>query len=368
MRARLSPGQSPISLAGDLARRLARDAEAVCRHYLSNGRRCGHYWSAGDVMNTPGRSLYVRLTGPDSGPGAAGKWTDAAVGETGDLLDLIARNRGLASLHDAMDEARRFLALPRPAAPAGRLSTTPAPTGASEAARRLFRAGRSIPGTPAEAYLRRRGISGRIDWPALRYHPAVYYRETEDSPLEAWPALLAAVTNAHGHITGIQRSWLDRGRPEKAPIADPRRALGHLLGNGVRFGYAGDTVAAGEGIETMLALNSVLPSLPMIAALSANHLTALDLSPAPGSGPGQVLRRLYIARDNDAAGLQAARRLRDRADMAEIDVRDVAPVHGDFNADLCRLGPAVLLAHLVPQLAPDDLARFARAEDLRRLA
>ena len=42
-----------ISQAGDLARRLARDAEAVCRHYLSNGRRCGHYWVAGDVMNTP---------------------------------------------------------------------------------------------------------------------------------------------------------------------------------------------------------------------------------------------------------------------------------------------------------------------------
>jgi hypothetical protein len=50
---------SMISQAGDLARRLARDAEAVCRHYLSNGRRCGHYWVAGDVMNTPGRSLYV---------------------------------------------------------------------------------------------------------------------------------------------------------------------------------------------------------------------------------------------------------------------------------------------------------------------
>ena len=62
--------------AADLARRLARDAEAVCRHFLSNGHRQGHYWIAGDVMNTPGRSLYVRLTGPDSGPGAAGKWTE----------------------------------------------------------------------------------------------------------------------------------------------------------------------------------------------------------------------------------------------------------------------------------------------------
>jgi hypothetical protein len=57
-----------ISAAADLARRLARDAEAVCRHYLSKGRRSGRYWIAGDAMNTPGRSLYVRLQGPDTVP------------------------------------------------------------------------------------------------------------------------------------------------------------------------------------------------------------------------------------------------------------------------------------------------------------
>jgi hypothetical protein len=65
-----------IGQAGDLARRLARDAEAVCRHYLSNGHRSGRYWIAGDAHNTPGRSLYVRLRGPERGPGAAGKWTE----------------------------------------------------------------------------------------------------------------------------------------------------------------------------------------------------------------------------------------------------------------------------------------------------
>ena len=62
--------------AADLAHRLARDAEAVCRHYLSNGRREGRYWLVGDVHNTPGRSLFVRLRGPESGKGAAGKWSE----------------------------------------------------------------------------------------------------------------------------------------------------------------------------------------------------------------------------------------------------------------------------------------------------
>ena len=62
----------------------------------------------------------------------------------------------------------------------------------------------------------------------------------------------------------------------KAPIDTPRRAMGDLLGNAVRFGVADDDVlVAGEGIETMLSLRCVLPTLPMAAALSANHLAAM---------------------------------------------------------------------------------------------
>ena len=64
------------SPAAELARRLAQEAEAVCRHYLSNGHRTGRYWCVGDVANTAGRSLYVRLSGPTAGSGAAGKWTE----------------------------------------------------------------------------------------------------------------------------------------------------------------------------------------------------------------------------------------------------------------------------------------------------
>ncbi len=58
--------------ASELARRLAANAEAVCRHYLSNGRREGRWWTVGDVHNTPGRSMMVRLKGTDRGPRANG--------------------------------------------------------------------------------------------------------------------------------------------------------------------------------------------------------------------------------------------------------------------------------------------------------
>ena len=141
--------------ASDLARRLARNAEAVCRHYLSNGGREGRYWLVGAVDNTPGRSLYVRLRGPESGRGAAGKWTDAATGIHGDLLDLIAANRGLDGVGAALDEARSFLSLPRPEPE----RFEPAPTGSPEAARRLFAMSKPIAGTLAEAYLWERGMT-----------------------------------------------------------------------------------------------------------------------------------------------------------------------------------------------------------------
>ena len=62
--------------ASELARRLARQAEAVCRHYLSAGHREGRYWLVGDVQGTPGRSMFVRLKGPGSGKGSASNWTD----------------------------------------------------------------------------------------------------------------------------------------------------------------------------------------------------------------------------------------------------------------------------------------------------
>ena len=58
----------------DLAQRLGQQAEAVCRHYLSSGRREGGYWLVGDVRNTSGRSMFVRLK--DSVKGPAGKWTE----------------------------------------------------------------------------------------------------------------------------------------------------------------------------------------------------------------------------------------------------------------------------------------------------
>ena len=168
--------------AAELARRLAREAEAVCRHYLSNGRREGRYWLVGDVNNTPGRSMFVRLSGPESGKGAAGEWTDAATGEHGDLLDVIGHACGFDDFHDVDGEARRFLSLPRPEPdarprPPRRISAV----GSPESARRLFAMSQPIAGTLAETYLRDRGITALHGTRSLRFHPRCYYRPDRDA-------------------------------------------------------------------------------------------------------------------------------------------------------------------------------------------
>ena len=334
----------------DLAHRLADRAEAVCRHYLSNGRRQGNYWQVGDVRNSDGRSMFVRLK--DSAKGPAGKWTDAATGEHGDLLDVIREALGLNNFADVVEEARAFLSLPRPELEptAQRRNAAAAPTGSTEAARRLFAMSQPIAGTLVETYLRNRGITALHETGSLRFHPRCYYRPDEHAPTETWPAMIASVTDLDGKLTGAHRTWLAPNGGGKAPIDTPRRAMGDLLGNAVRFGVASDVMAAGEGIETMLSLRGVLPTMPTAAALSAAHLAAI-LFP-------QTLRRLYIARDDDPAGDGAMAALIDRAQAVGIEAITLSPRLGDFNEDLRAFGADVLRAELRTQIAPQDVARF----------
>jgi hypothetical protein len=337
--------------AAELAHRLALEAEAVCRHYLSNGRRVGNYWQVGDVRNTSGRSMFVRLKGGAIGGRPAGKWTDAATGEHGDLLDVIRASCGLVDFQDVANEARRFLSLPRSepkSDPRSRLP--PVPTGSPESARRLFGMSQPIAGTVVETYLRGRSITNLHGIDSLRFHPRCYYRPEVDAPTEIWPAMIAAVTDLQGRITGAHRTWLDPSGHDKAPVDTPRRAMGYLLGHAVRFGPAGDVMAAGEGIETMLSLRCVMPTMATVAALSAAHLAAI-LFPT-------TLRRLYIVRDDDRAGDGAVAGLFDRAQSAGIEAMVLSPQCGDFNEDLRNFDINVLCAALRIQLAPEDVARF----------
>ena len=338
--------------AREIAQRLAHNAEAVCRYYLPNGRRQGCYWLIGDATGGVGRSLFLRLNEPFAGSGAAGQWMDAATGQHGDLLDLIQLRLNLPSLKDAMSEAEVFLGDPHLKRETPTCTATPR-CDRSASARALFRSAQPLRGTLAETYLLARGLSSFSDLEWLRYHPRCYYRESDDAPRETWPALIAAVTNADGLITGVHRTWLSRDGSSKAPLSTPRRALGSLSGHGVRFG-TGRSLMAGEGIETVLSARECAPFMPAIAALSAGHLAGLVIP--------NGLQRLYVLQDNDPAGIGACASLITRASELSIEAHRLVPHGIDWNEDLCRLSRTAMRDHFDAQLAEPDRIAIARED------
>ena len=200
-------------------------------------------------------------------------------------------------------------------------------------------AGESYDATEAARRLR-----ARCRFAALRYHPELRCRE--GSSVRPLPALVAAVTNDDGAVTGVQRTWLDPRQPAKADVASPRKALGRVYGRAVRFGQPADGAAllVGEGIETVLSVVIAVPELTAAAALSAGSLGAF--APPPGTA------RLVIARDNDAEGERAAMRLARRCARAGVAATVVVSEGGDFNEDLVAFGPLALGARLGPLFRP----------------
>ena len=212
--------------ADDIAEKLADRAEAFCRIYLPKGTKNGNYWMIGDASGVPGKSMYVRLRGPLSGKGAAGRWSDAATGDHGNLLDIIRHSQGLGEFRAVLAEACRFLALPDTEATS---PTTSRPgqryTGnGREVASRLFTSSRSLIGSLAEVHLRNRGIDIQPDFDALRFHPRCFHGTDDQGRAVFWPALMAAVTDLDSELTGVSRTYLRRDGLDKAPVDPQRRA------------------------------------------------------------------------------------------------------------------------------------------------
>ena len=327
--------------ATELSSALAQHAEAVCRHYLPNGKKQGRYWICGDPQGARGRSLHVRL----SPPGQPGKWTDEATGQHGDLLDIIRETTRASELRDAIVEGHRFLSLPMRPDITSRTRATHATKDTRQSARAIWRRCQPVQDTHADAYLRARAIP-YCDYPTLRFHPSLYRRD--GNRLLRFPALVAAVVDNGGTLTGIHRTWLDAKHPRKASLDEPRKALGQLRGNAVRFNRppSGGALVAGEGLETVLSIVTALPGIAAAATLSASHLAAFD--PPPDLG------LLIVAADTKEAERMAADRLARRCRETLCPARVVLPIQGDFNDDLRNLGPAAIAAAITPVLAAHD--------------
>lgn len=318
----------------EISAELGARAECFCRAYFPDGHRQGNYWQIGDTSGAVGRSLVIRLHAQDGRK--AGRWTDYATGEFGDLIDLLHAKLRSQSLRETLHEAQKFLGnAPLRISQASKMvpqNALAAKTKRIASARRLFAAGKPVMGTAAAAYLHRRALM-RFG-PALRFHPRVYVRgdDIDSNQTCHSPALLAKITVNQGNITGCARTYLDPRTGRIADLRTPKRILGQLYGNAVRFwseSNIGDLIV-GEGLENTLSVGTAVYEFNLASCLTATHLGLFI--------PPSSIKRIWIARDNDAAGERAAQTLASKLGSLGIEARHLVPKLGDFNEDLLAFG------------------------------
>ena len=342
----MSASSGPNNDIRDLSLDLAARAETFCRHFFPDGHKAGNYWKIGDTSGAKGQSLSIRLR--DHGGRKAGNWTDYASGEFGDLIDLLHENKGNARLGDTLNLCRSFLGeTPKDFSAKDVSEARPSPAVEAnkrvKSAQKLFNIGKPTYRTLASAYLLGRGI--KRFGPAMRFHPTVYVRPDEDGEAEQHPALLAKITNNRGILTGVARTFLDSESKGLAKFEDPKRVLGQLYGNAIRFGKGRpkEDLIAGEGLENVLSVGTALPEFDLASCLTANHLGVFD--------PPSQIKRLWIAQDNDEAGERAAKRLRNRVEPLGLFCGDLVPDRDDFNDDLREVGAKALAESLLRQMS-----------------
>lgn len=176
-----------------------------------------------------------------------------------------------------------------------------------------------VPGDPVTLYLKRRGFAGV--WPlpeCLRYHRALPYWH-DGERIGAFPAMVAPMMTNDGRMVALHRTYLTTDG-SKAPVPTVKKltgAAGSLAGACIPlFKPMQGKIGIAEGIETALA-GWRLASMPTVAAYSAGNLAAWQWPPG--------VHRLAIFADNDAAGADAADKLRQRARAAGIHATAIKP-------------------------------------------
>lgn len=191
-------------------------------------------------------------------------------------------------------------------------------------ARSVWQGSRPLPGTPAEAYLRGRGITCALP-DTLRFHPDCWHPTAR-----RFPALVARVDGADR--LAVHRTYLRAGGIGKADTERPKAMLGTVAGGAVRLSGAPGRLVVAEGIETALSLASGLLRGPAAvwAALSTSGLRGLRLPAVPG--------HLTVAPDGDEPGKAAAFALAERAHALGWRVDVLAPPDGTDWNDVLRGG------------------------------
>ena len=164
-----------------------------------------------------------------------------------------------------------------------------------EFARRKWHEAAPLTNSPADVYLRERGLKpGPGGWsPSLRYHPALKHGPTG----LVLPAMVAAVTHWPSRdVTAVHRTFLKVGGNGQVTVSTSKMAIGVIGAGAVRLASAQPALGIAEGIETALSAMQLF-EIPVWAALGS-RMDRVTL-------PEQVVE-IHIFGDNGGPGHEAA--------------------------------------------------------------
>lgn len=125
---------------------------------------------------------------------------------------------------------------------------------------------------PVRLYLQSRGLDDWLpNWPSIRFHPNMQYRDEDGDLIGHYPAMLALVEKGNEAIT-IHRTFLTQDGC-KAPVDSPKKMMPApsnklVVGSAIRLGNPGRVLCVTEGIETALAVIEAtgMVTWPLISA------------------------------------------------------------------------------------------------------
>lgn len=237
-------------------------------------------------------------------------------GASGDVLDFLQRSHGVSMREAAaMLGAGEVPAIPVPALPPKEDSGETRARAVS-----LWRSAGPVAGTPAEAYLRGRGI--HISLPeTLRFARLRYGRS------DRLPCLVALLANADDKISGIQRTFVKEDGSGKADVPAAKLSLGRITGAAIRLAPASSELVVTGGLEDGLTLQQEL-GRAVWCATGEGNLANLSFP--------QAVQSVTIGADNDCSGEAHARRAAKVFSNQGRSVRIIRPLTGfkDFSAEL----------------------------------
>lgn len=372
----MSQPAAKLVTIGQVADMLADQAASLARDLLPQGHLQGRNWVDASRRNGGlGDSLMVEVSGAHRG-----RWKHFGANMGGDMIDLVAyvkfggdKSAAFAWALDHLDiakadpkklqAARQDAARRRAEAEKQDAENLAAARGRAQA---LWLRGVPIGGTPAEAYLRTRGIDIR----ALPQPPAALRFLAQCRCTEAGldlPALVAQVLDPNtGTFLSAHRIWIapragtwasplpprlagseargahSFGQWGKAALKEPKKAYCAYVGGIVPLsrGASGrrwremrgdETVALAEGIETALSVAVLVPEWRVAATVSLANMARLQLPP--------TWRRVVVCADRDPPDSKAAGTLPGvlralQAQGAEVAVVQPDPPHKDWNDQL----------------------------------